>query len=294
MSVGRPTVGVVVTNYETWELTRRCLEAVGRLGGADDVVVVDDASSTPPPEGLERLARLLVNPARSGLCRSLNRAVGECATDVVVLFDSDAYPVSAFAEPLRIAFAADPELAILGFATIGDGGRPTGSWEEEPDVAGLVLGQRLDAWSRRFRRATATITVFTCAMAVRRQAFLALGGFDEAFDWLDLDHDLSMRATRAGLQVARRPDLVAFHQGGGAPQRTSERVVRHYKNRWRLLRKHGKIRHPGLVRGLVASRLAAELALLATVRPLRPRSARLADALAGRREALLYCWRNFK
>ena len=38
------SVGVVVTNYETWELTRRCLEAVERLGGAGDVVVVDDGS----------------------------------------------------------------------------------------------------------------------------------------------------------------------------------------------------------------------------------------------------------
>ena len=36
------SLGVVVTNYETWELTRRCLKAVARLGGVQDVVVVDD------------------------------------------------------------------------------------------------------------------------------------------------------------------------------------------------------------------------------------------------------------
>jgi GT2 family glycosyltransferase len=289
---GELSVGVVVTNYETWELTRRCVDAVARLGGADEVVVVDDGSRTTPPPGLDGQARLLVNAENQGLCRSLNRGVGACTADVAVLFDSDAYPLAEFAAPLRGAFAADPRLALVGFTTVGIGGHPTASWEEEPDVLGLVLGQRLDALRRRLRplrRAGERLSVFTCAMAVRREAFLEIGGFDEAFDWLDLDHDLSMRLRRAGWRLAVDPDLLAFHEGGGAPQRASERVVRHYRNRWLLLRKHGKVQHPRLVRGLLALRLASELAVLAAGRVVRPGSLRLGDALAGRRRALVNC-----
>ena len=286
------SLGVVVTNYETWELTRRCVEAVGRLGGADGVVVVDDASKASPPPELDGLARVLVNPTNVGLVRSLNRGVDACAAEIVVLFDSDAYPLGDFAKPLREAFAADPRLALVGFTTVGTGGRPTASSEEEPDALGLVLGQRLDALRRRLRPrrpAGERFSVFTCAMAVRREAFLAVGGFDEEFDWLDLDHDLSMRVRRAGWRLAVDPGLLAFHEGGGAPQRTGERVARYHRNRWLLLRKHGKVRHPRLVRTLVGVRLAAEWAALAAARGLRPRSSRLADALAGRRRALLEC-----
>jgi GT2 family glycosyltransferase len=291
-----PSIAVVVTNYETWELTRRCLEAVARLGGADEVVVVDDSSEAPTPPELDGLARVLVNPTNLGLVRSLNRGVEACAADVVVLFDSDAYPLAEFAGPLAAAFAADQRLAAVAFTTEGFGGRPTASAEEEPDVLGLVLGQRLDALRRRLRSrrpAGERFSVFTCAMAVRREAFVAVGGFDEEFDWLDLDHDLSMRLRRAGWRLAVHPALRAFHEGGGAPQRTGERVARHHRNRWLLLRKHGKLKHPRLVRSLIAARLSLELGALAAARALRPRSPRLADALAGRRRALVDC-RDFK
>src|SRR5262249_47030155 len=63
---------------------------------------------------------------------------------------------------------------------------------------------------------------------------------------------------RAGYHLKVRPDLLAFHEGGGAPQATSARVLRAYKNRWLLLRKHGKLRRPELVRALVLLRLRAE------------------------------------
>jgi GT2 family glycosyltransferase len=292
-----PSLGVVVTNYRTWELTRRCVEAVASLGGAEEVVVVDDGSPEPPPPGLDERARVLVNAANQGLCRSLNRGVRECAADVVVLFDSDAYPLVEFAAPLRAAFAADPQLAVVGFATVGAGGQPTGSWEQEPGVLGFVLGPRLDVLRRRLRpprRAADRLSVFTCAMAVRRDAFLAIGGFDEAFDWLDLDHDLSLRLRGAGYRLAVRSDLVAFHEGGGAPQATSERVLRAYSNRWRLLRKHGKIRRPALVGALVRLRLRVEWLALRLASAVLRRRRDLAEKAAGRRALLRWCAANFR
>lgn len=282
-------VGVVVTNYETWDLACRCLAAVGRMGDVDDVVVVDDASRSAPDCDVSQRARLLVNTENRGLCRSLNLGVGACAADVVVLFDSDAYPLAPFAAALRNLFVSDPALGAVAFRTVGTAGTPTASCEEEPDVIGFVLGQRLDAARRRLWARPPPeerLSVFTCAMAVRKQAFLAVGGFDESFDWLDLDHDLSMRLRRAGYRLTVADDLVAFHEGGGAPQRTGDRVARHYRNRWLLLRKHGKVRHPRLVRWIVAGRLSAEAGLLLACRAFAPRSARLADALRGRAKAL--------
>lgn len=289
-----PTLGVVVTNYNTWDLVARGVEHVRAHGqGVDRVLVVDDASTTPPPGDLA--AEVLANPRNLGLVRSLNRGLRAVGTDLAVLFDSDAWPLAPFAARLRQLFAEDPRLAVVGFATVDEAGRPTASAEAEPGVASLVLGQRLHALWLRLVPGRGPQNVFTCAMALRLEAFTELGGFDEAFDWLDLDHDLCMRARRAGWKVIQAPDLVAFHRGGGTPQSTSERVLRLYKTRWLLLRKLGKIRHPRLVRALVLARLRAEYVLLAMAGRLlfRDRAA-LEDKLAGRRAVLAYCGENYR
>ncbi len=201
-----------------------------------------------------------------------------------------------FASRVRERFAADPRLAILGFATVDERGLPAGSCEEEPDVWSLLLGQRLHAVYERFRRRSQrNLCVFTCAMALRRAAFDDLGGFDEGFDWLDLDLDLCMRAHRAGWRVAHEPGLVAFHKGSGSPQKVSQRVLRFYKNRWRLLRKFGKIRRPGLARALILGRLGVELLALRLLGPLLRRDPEaLSDKLAGRRRVLEHVRRSFR
>ncbi|HSS50007.1 MAG TPA: glycosyltransferase [Thermoanaerobaculia bacterium] len=291
-----PRVGVVITNCDTWSLTLRCLERLAPFRAAlSDVVVVDDASVVPGPEVLPRGVRLLRNPERQGYGRALDRGIRDLDADVAVIFDSDAYPMMDFTGEVRDLFS-DPRLAIAGFQTFDGEGSPTGSHDAEPGVACLVLGQRLNAlWSRFVRRGRDPVCIFSCAMALDKGAFAALNGFDQGFDFLDLDTDLSMRAHRAGWKVLHAPALTAFHVGSGSPQRTSKRVLRFYRNRWRLLRKFDKVRHPGLVRALILGRLGIELLALRLAGPLLVRdSEALRDKLAGRREVLEHVRREFR
>jgi GT2 family glycosyltransferase len=289
------TLGVLVTNYETWELTRSCLEGILVYRcEVDRILVVDDASSQPPPP-LDIAAEVLRNPENLGLVRSLNLGIRDLGTDLVVLFDSDARPLGPFARRVREHFASDPRLAVLGFATVDERGLPTGSYEEDPEIGSLLLGQRLHTLYKRFRLEKGNLCVYTCAMALRRAAFEELGGFDENFDWLDLDNDLCMRARRAGWRVAHEPELIAFHKGSGTPQKVSQRVLRFYKNRWLLLRKFDKIHHPRLVRILIQGRLGAELLALRLLgRFLFRDPATLADKLAGRRQVLEHVRRDYR
>jgi GT2 family glycosyltransferase len=292
-----PRVGVVITNCDTWSLTLRCLDWLAPFRASlSDVVVVDDASAAPGPEALPHGVRLLRNLERQGYGRALDRGIRDLDADVAVIFDSDAYPLRDFTGEVRDLFAADPRFAIAGFRTVDGEGRPTGSHEVEPGVAGLVLGQRLNAlWSRFVRRGRSPVCIFSCAMTLSKRAFDALGGFDQGFDFLDLDTDLSMRAHRAGWQVVHVPALVAFHVGSGSPQKTDHRVLRFYRNRWRLLRKFGKVRHPGLVRALILGRLGVERLALRLAGPLLVRDPEaLRDKLAGRRRLLEHVRREFR
>ena len=292
------TLGAAVTTFESWPLAARCLEALRSWRGLARIVVVDDHSST-PPEGLPADPRLsvLINAARRGFAATLNRALTEVGTDLAVVFDADAYPLADAAEAVRDAFAREPRLGLLGFRTVDANGRDTPSWSPEPGVFALAAGQRLDGWLRRLRPTgrPEAVCIHTAALALRREAFLAVGGADEELGFLDVDIDLSMRLRRAGWIVRWEPALVAYHEGGGSPMTTRWRVQELYRSRFRLLRKHGLIRFPGLLRAVVLARLGFESLLLAALGGVLFRDPeQRRDRALGRRELIRLVRREYR
>ncbi len=292
-------VGAAVTTFDSWPLAARCVEALRSWSGRlERIVVVDDRSPGPPPP-LPPDPRLTVriNEVRRGFAASLNRAVGEVDTGLAVVFDADAYPLADTAGAIFDAFADEPRLGLLGFRTVDARGRDTPSWSEEPGVLALVAGQRLDGWLRRRLPAHSPrfLCLHTAALAIRREAFLAVGGADEELGFLDVDIDLSMRIRRAGWIVRQDAALVAYHEGGGTPVSTRWRVQQFYRSRFRLLRKHGRIRFPGLLRAAVLGRLAVEALLLAALGGLLFRDRdRRRDKVLGRRELIRLVRREFR
>jgi N-acetylglucosaminyl-diphospho-decaprenol L-rhamnosyltransferase len=292
------TLGAVVTTFESWPLAARCLAALETWKGLDRIVLIDDHSSS-SPETLPSGSRLEVriNAERRGFAATLNRAVEAIGTDLAVVFDADAYPLSDASEAIRGAFSAEPRLGLLGFRTVDTQGRNTPSWSEEPGPWSLVAGQRLDGWLRRLlpARGPRKVCLHTAALAVRRQAFLAVGGADEELGFLDVDIDLSMRLRQAGWTVRWDPALVAYHEGGGSPIATGWRVQQLYRGRFRLLRKHGRIRFPGLIRAAVLVRLHVESLLLEVLGgALFHDAGRRRDKAEGRRELIQLVRREFR
>jgi len=293
------SISVVVTNYNTKDLTLRCLDGLARhsAGRPVQVIVVDDASTERLAGVLPSGVELVQNDVNQGYVRSVNIGVRRATGDVVLLLDSDACPVSDVLSPTVDAFAANPRLGALGYHLVDSGGRPTGAIQPEPTVLGLALGQALEARFSRWihRHADGRFTIHSCALAFRRKAFVELGGFDEGFDFLDADTDFSMRMRRAGWAFAMNDDVRIQHEGSGSPQATAKRVVRHHANRWRLLEKHGLITHPALLRGALALRHATELLWLSRPAVLwQGDPATRADKLNGRRQLMSTVWKSYR
>lgn len=293
-----PQISVLITNYNTWPQTQQCIQELERWSGDQihQILVIDDASTQPPPEDLPARVRVSRNPQNRGYVGSVNVGFGQLEEDLVLVMDSDAYPMMDLIPPILQAFTEEPHLGILGFSLVDRQGHPTGSHELEPDVMGLFLGQKLDGyWGQWIRPLYCRqFTIFSCAMAVRRQAFVQIGGFDESFDFLDGDVDFSMRMAAAGWRVRRDQTLVACHEGGGSPQTMARRVVRHYRNRWRLLHKHGRLAWPWALKPGLAARHATELAILSSLgRILFPDRAVLEDKVSSRRQLLNEVWSGY-
>lgn len=291
---------VVITNYETWPATLTCLEALQRHSrrAIHEIVVVDDATRSAPPSKLPEGVRVVRNEVNRGYVASVNIGFSATSGDWVLLLDSDACPRMEVVEPLSRAFAAEPKLGAAALQTVDSDGRPTASSYEEPDALDLVLGPRLDGIYVKLKNFVADPprVLASCALAVRRAAFDAIGGFDEAFDFLDADFDFSMRLSRAGWLTVVDESLVAFHAGSGSPQTLSRRVLRHHENRWRLLEKHGKLGFPAGVKGALALRhlCEAQTLLLAIGATRGERRAFFREKLRVRGRLLKTVWSGYR
>ncbi|WP_291276115.1 glycosyltransferase [Flavobacterium sp.] len=258
------SIGILITNYNTWAMTSEAIQHCIVHSGHESIqiTVVDDASTEAFNNQFENQIRLIKQAHNQGLIKSLNLGLSSIDTELICIFDSDAWPLEPFTQGIKEYFTQNPTVGIAAFKTEDAHGFPNASFEAEPGYMSIVLGQKIYQYYQKvFLRNPKSITVYTCAMVIRKKVLDEIGLFDENFDWLELDHDICMRAIRKGWGIGILP-LRAFHKGSGTPQKVSHRVIRFYKNRWYLLRKFNKIKNPALIRTLVLARILSEKAVL--------------------------------
>jgi GT2 family glycosyltransferase len=294
------SVSVLITNYNTWPDAERCARsAVEHSGNAlDTVLIVDDCSDSTGADELPVPIQVLRNETNQGYVRSVNIGMTQLDTDLVIVLDSDAEPLMDVVPGVQEAFRSNANLGALSLHLVDRDGNPTGAVSPEPTVRQYVLGQKLGAMARRFTDATLPpqrMCIHSCGIVIRRAAFEDIGGFDEGFDFLDADTDFSMRLRQAGWKLAKSDDLVAYHEGGGSPQSTAKRVVRHHRNRWRLLKKHGKLRRPTITKLLLFLRHLLEYGVLRVAGDsVAPDLAVRKDKISGRMRLLRTVWNGYE
>lgn len=286
------SVGVLVLNYNTWDLALRALEAAICLEGdaVAEFVLFDDGSPKPPPTNIDRRIRVIREERNVGFTKALRIAFANMQSEIVVLFDADAYPLTPFVSRVVERFENEQKLGQLGFVSQDKNGALTESFFREPDRWSLLLGQRLHSWMPHRVAEPSNICVITACMATRMEAYDQVGGFDENFDWLDVDVDYSMMLRKTGWKVEVEPSIKVFHIGGGTSQLQRHRVLRFYKTRWYLLRKHNVIRNVSAARVLILARLRFEhLCLTLFGRVMFSSPEVRSEKLLGRRDLISYC-----
>lgn len=259
------TVGVLVTNYNSWSLALNCVQKNIELHGnsLSRIVLLDDASPIAPHFSVAEARTmgfdLVRNPENLGFAATLNKGIELVGTDIVVVFDADAYPLKPYFDIIMDDFLNDDSLALMGMPTVGEDSKPTESSCAEPTVWGLLWGQKLSAKiGRIYKKKPDAICLWMCSLVIRAEAFNELGRFDQKFDLLDVDIDLCMRVNASRWKLRQHPELLVFHEGGGTPMNTGSRLLRFYANRWRLLRKHNRVFSVWFCRWVVLCRLYVE------------------------------------
>jgi GT2 family glycosyltransferase len=217
-------LSVVVPTRDTRALTLRCLETVSAAAvDGLEVIVVDDGSRDGTAAAIRArfpFVRLLEQATPGGFAVAANHGLDAARGDVLLVLNSDTEVAPDALWNLRSVFGADPALGAAGATLSGADGRPQWSGGSMPDVAWLVglssgAAAMLSA-ARRWMRppSDAVDWVSGAALAIRREAWRAVGPFDTGFRFYCQDLDLCLRLRDAGWRIAVLPEVHVVHRRG--------------------------------------------------------------------------------
>jgi N-acetylglucosaminyl-diphospho-decaprenol L-rhamnosyltransferase len=276
-------LSVVLVNYNGASVLPRSLGALAENTRSKDVecIVVDSGSADDSWRNVEQhweKARALRLEENVGFCAACNRGVEAASGGLIafVNFDGEAEP--GWDVPLR-ALLEDPSVAVAsGILLAADGATV--------EAAGLEIAPNMATWGRLegTQRATLPAGPFDvpaasgALMMVRRDEFLALGGFYEPIFMYGEEADYCLRA---GGRIVVDPGSALRHEVGHAagPPRSPLRL--YYGSRNRLVNAARHLPAPRLLESIAAS--AAFDAL--TLAQLRDRAA-VAAVARGWRDGL--------
>jgi GT2 family glycosyltransferase len=210
----RLTIGIATRNRpEALARCLRSLEAVKHL--APEVIVFDDESDVPIDEQLAGMAfpfpiRVLRQKG-VGMIVGRNRVVEKGSGSAVLLLDDDAGLLGPEAvENALEVLDTDPRVAAVGFAQSDRHGT---RWDDGMQPS-------------RSRTACYVPSFIGFAHMVRRDVFLAIGGYRETFYFYGEEKEVCLRIMEAGYRTVYLPDALVMHEPDPAG-RSQQRYLRY-------------------------------------------------------------------
>jgi len=209
---------IIVVNYNGRRWLERCLSsAIDQLTPHDELIVVDNGSTDGSVDFVERAfpsVRILALSHNSGFAGGNNAGARVAQGHYIAFLNNDASPCLGWLASLKSAAERDPSVGLVASRIV---------FMHDPSIVDSA-GDGLARWGGAFKRAhgcvveedSQVIEVFgACGAAclVRRDAFLEIGGFDEAFFAVYEDVDLSYRLQLRGFRCVYAPDAVVHHAG---------------------------------------------------------------------------------
>jgi GT2 family glycosyltransferase len=257
---------VVVVNWNAGAALLDCLASA--RADATETILVDNASS----DGSTAAARarypdlhVIDSGTNLGFAAGANRGAGAARGDVLVFLNPDARAEPGAVATLMDALVTTPGAGIAGGGLVDAAGRWQPGAARFHPVAHLLLDTTPGRLAARARRMPHAVDwVYGTFMAVRRDAFRQLGGFDESYFLYGEDLDLCHRAAAIGLRTIHVPAARGVHGANvSAAQRFGlGREAALVEGEMRFYARRGQL---GLFRTVAACKFGAKAALAAAL-----------------------------
>ncbi len=215
MSATRLTVGITTRDRPT--ALERCLHSLTAIAHlAPEVLIFDDASTTPIDRQLSgrdvpTKYRVLRDDGAPGMIVGRNRMVREATGAAVLLLDDDAGLIDgrSIDQALQL-LDSDRRVAAVAFAQSDRHGT---RWDDSMQPS-------------RSQDACYVPAFIGFAHLVRREVFLATGGYREAFFFYGEEKDFCLRLIDAGYRTVYLPKALVMHEPDPAG-RSQQRYLRY-------------------------------------------------------------------
>lgn len=215
-----PRASVIVPVYNQLALSLACLRALADCGDAAgfEVIVVDDGSSDDTPNLLPSVSGLRFhrNPKNLGFIGACNAGAALAKGEFLVFLNNDTTVQPGWLDALLETFARHPDTGLAGSKLV----YPDGRLQEAggivfADGSGWNYGRFDDPAHPRYNFVREVDYCSGAAIAIRRELFGQLGGFDPLYAPAYYeDTDLAMRVRQQGLKVRYQPASVVVHHEG--------------------------------------------------------------------------------
>lgn len=241
-------LSVAIVSYNSCDLLRDCLASM-ETEPWDQVIVVDNVSSDGSDEMVMKdfpWAKLIKSQKNHGYGEAANIAIAACSSNYVLLLNSDTLLQPGTLQALSDYLDQHPQAAIVGPSLVNpDGTRQASCFPFPTPLQTLLRETSLSKiWPDNLSNglpdsARAVPWVLGAALAIRRAAFDAVGGFDPSFFMYFEEVDLCYRLNRAGWQIHFTPAATVTHIGGASTQHyRTTMVLQLYKSLCHFYQQH--------------------------------------------------------
>lgn len=203
--MNRPRISVVIPTRNGARTLGACLEALrASTDPPAEIIVVDDASSDDTGEIARRCGcRVIRADENIGAARAKNRGARAARSDILFFTDDD---VIVGRETLARVAENFADARVAGVVGLLDRAIPF------DDFASNVKNLWMRFTYERLPRERLGL-FYTSVAAIRREIFLALGGFDENYGGASIteDTEFGQRVWRAGHNIVLDPRVVVTH-----------------------------------------------------------------------------------
>jgi glycosyltransferase involved in cell wall biosynthesis len=199
----RPRLSIIVPFHKGLALLERALGALTPLQAGDELLIAaDGAVDDCRPLAASHGARVVEIAGPRGPAVARNAAATLATGDVLVFVDADV-----------VASTDTVERAARIFSDRSDVSAVFGAYDDNPAAEGFVSQYKNLAHSFVHRISSGPAKTFWAGFgAVRRAAFMEVGGFDERFERPSIeDIDLGYRLSSAGHRILLDPSLAVCH-----------------------------------------------------------------------------------
>lgn len=255
---GQVDVAVLIVTYNSEDQIENCLTTLinQRRSISQEIIVIDNKSQDNTASIIREKfpeVRLFCPDENLGFAKAVNFAAKQTSADYVLLLNPDTQVLDHAVDRAYDFAEKNPQYGFYGGRTLKEDGvtlERSSCWGQ-PTVWSLFLfasglstlfrdnavldPESIGGWQRDSIREVGVIT--GCFLLASKNAWDAIGGFDEHFWLYGEDADLAIRARKSGFKPVIYPQAVVVHEVGQSST-SAQKMIWLYRGKISLINRH--------------------------------------------------------